>query len=73
METKSEVQRVEKHEVDKPPPEGVFIFGMFLEGQGLASTPRPLCSLRSARVTRGTNPGEGTGRVGLGWGVVRQS
>eukprot|EP00667_Euglena_gracilis_P002519 EG_transcript_2519 len=32
METKSEVQRVEKHEVDKPPPEGVFIFGMFLEG-----------------------------------------
>eukprot|EP01012_Entosiphon_sulcatum_P023110 TRINITY_DN280_c0_g1_i1.p1 TRINITY_DN280_c0_g1~~TRINITY_DN280_c0_g1_i1.p1 ORF type:complete len:2686 (+),score=823.42 TRINITY_DN280_c0_g1_i1:5663-13720(+) len=32
METKTEVQKAEKHEIDRPPPEGVFIFGLFLEG-----------------------------------------
>eukprot|EP00998_Keelungia_sp_KM082_P008622 NODE_480_length_1886_cov_75.477544_g473_i0.p1 GENE.NODE_480_length_1886_cov_75.477544_g473_i0~~NODE_480_length_1886_cov_75.477544_g473_i0.p1 ORF type:complete len:610 (-),score=202.98 NODE_480_length_1886_cov_75.477544_g473_i0:55-1791(-) len=32
METKTEVQRQEKHEIDRPPPEGVFLFGLFLEG-----------------------------------------
>jgi len=32
METKSEVLRLDKHEIDRGPQEGVYIFGLFLEG-----------------------------------------
>jgi len=32
METKSEVQRMDKNEVDRPPAEGVYIYGLYLEG-----------------------------------------
>lgn len=31
---KTEMQKVEKHEIDRPPPEGVFLYGLFLEGGG---------------------------------------
>jgi dynein heavy chain len=31
---KTEMQKVEKHEIDRPPPEGVFIYGLYLEGGG---------------------------------------
>ena len=31
---KTEVLKIEKHEVERPPPEGVFIYGLFLEGAG---------------------------------------
>eukprot|EP00998_Keelungia_sp_KM082_P000856 NODE_10_length_4254_cov_122.132542_g9_i0.p1 GENE.NODE_10_length_4254_cov_122.132542_g9_i0~~NODE_10_length_4254_cov_122.132542_g9_i0.p1 ORF type:complete len:1396 (+),score=542.74 NODE_10_length_4254_cov_122.132542_g9_i0:376-4188(+) len=32
METRTEVQKQEKNEMDRPPAEGVFIYGLFLEG-----------------------------------------
>ena len=31
---KTEVQKMEKHEVDRPPSEGVYVFGLYLEGAG---------------------------------------
>eukprot|EP01064_Diplonema_japonicum_P034643 TRINITY_DN7253_c0_g4_i1.p1 TRINITY_DN7253_c0_g4~~TRINITY_DN7253_c0_g4_i1.p1 ORF type:complete len:4646 (+),score=1368.52 TRINITY_DN7253_c0_g4_i1:87-14024(+) len=31
---RTEVQKMEKHEVDRPPSEGVYVFGLYLEGAG---------------------------------------